>query len=82
MRLDSVFHIAADEVAGREMPKEPRMSEQKEPVHFEEMLQLDNLSSEKATAQLIELAVRLPASDMLHRRQRDRTRRSRRGTSG
>ncbi len=40
------------------------MSAQTEPVHFEEMLQLDNLSSEKATAQLIELAVRLPASDV------------------
>ena len=40
------------------------MSEQKEAVHFEETLQLDNLSSERATAQLIETAVRLPASDI------------------
>ena len=42
------------------------MSEQKEKetVHFEESLQLDSLSSERATAQLIELAVRLPASDL------------------
>jgi type II secretory ATPase GspE/PulE/Tfp pilus assembly ATPase PilB-like protein len=40
------------------------MNQQNEPVHFEEVSGFDTLSSEKATAQLIELAVRLPASDL------------------
>ncbi len=39
------------------------MSDPNEPVHFEEV-DLDGIPSENATAQIIDLAVRLPASDL------------------
>jgi general secretion pathway protein E len=40
------------------------MSEKDPPVQFEEVMDLDGLSSEQATARLVKLALSLPASDL------------------